>query len=62
MSVKHIEVFEDDVVYLKCVDCEGDEDIVSIHRIIIDKNAIKGDDLDVFVEETTGYPEGYGEE
>lgn len=62
MSVKHIQVFEDDIVYLKCGDYGGEEDIYSIHRITIDKNAIKGNDLDVFLEETTGYPEGYGEE
>ena len=55
MSVKHLTVFEDDIVYLKCADYNGKEDIYSIHRIIIDKNAIRGDDLDLFVEETTGY-------
>ena len=62
MTIKRIEVFEDDIVYLKCCDYDGKKDIYSVHRITIDKNAIKGEDLDIFLEETTGYPSEYEEE
>ncbi len=56
MRKKFIYVHEGDEIFVKCVKYkEGEEDIYSTYRIDITKETVKGEGLDVFLQETTGF-------